>query len=205
MIINMTTLAGRKTPYIDQTLESLFQSDGRGIALNLTVGSFDLSGVEKYRQRANVVAWDWEAQEQTKGTSMRRHCTINAVRAIEYGDDDHCLCCEDDIVFDKSWFKQLMLTVAEIERKEYVLNLGQQCSQSPGKRYAIHERPNLVGAQGIFYPSKEVRKAVAEYIRRHLTKGTNDHLIGKYARQHSVMYDTTPILVEHIGQVSCFH
>ena len=205
MIINMTTFAGRKTPYLDQTLESLLQSDGRDIPLNLIVGSFDLSDVEKYRQRANIVVWDWEAKEQTEGTSMRRHCTINAVRAIEYGDDYYCLCCEDDIVFDQSWFKQLMLTVAEIERKDYVLNLGQQCSQSPGKRYAIHERPNLVGAQGIFYPSKEVRKAVAGYIRRNLTKGTNDHLIGKYARQHSVMYDTTPVLVEHIGQVSCFH
>jgi hypothetical protein len=136
---------------------------------------------------------------------MRRRCTINAVRAIEFGDDDYCLCCEDDIIFDKTWFNQLMLIVAEIERKDYVLNLGQQCNPSPDERYVIHERPNLVGAQAIFYPSKAVRKAVADYIRHNLTKGTNDHLIGKYARQYSVLYDAIPVLVEHIGQVSCFH
>ncbi len=201
----MTTLAGRKTPYLDQTLESLFHSDGRDLALNLIVGSFDLSGVEKYRQRANIVAWDWDAQAQTEGTTMRRRCTINAVRALNYGEDDHCLCCEDDILFDQTWFNQLMLTVAEIERKDYVLNLGQNCGQSPDKRYAIHERRNLVGAQAIFYPSKEVRKAVAEYVRQNLTKGTNDHLIGKYANRHSALYNTTPVLVEHIGEVSCFH
>jgi len=201
----MTTPAGRKTPYIDQTLESLFQSDGRDIPLNLIVGSFDLSGVEKYRQRANIVAWDWDAQQQTEGTTMRRRCTINAVRAIDYGEDEHCLCCEDDILFDKTWFHQLMLTVAEIDRKDYVLNLGQNCGQSPTKRYAVHEQRNLVGAQGIFYPSKEIRKAVAEYIRLNLTKGTNDHLIGKYAKRHSALYNTNPVLVEHIGQVSCFH
>jgi hypothetical protein len=55
MIINMTTFAGRQKHYIDQTPESLSQSDGRDLPLNLILGSYDTSHVEKYRGAANIV------------------------------------------------------------------------------------------------------------------------------------------------------
>ena len=55
MIINMTTVASRQKHYIDRTLESLFQSDGRDIPLNLILGSSDTSHVERYRNVATLV------------------------------------------------------------------------------------------------------------------------------------------------------
>ena len=205
MIINMTTFAVRKKHYIDQTLESLFQSDGRDIPLNLIVGSSDTSHIERYRKVANIVPWDQAAQSQEIEGRLRRNCTINAIRALRYGDDDHCLCCEDDIIFDKNWFSRLMLTIAEIDRKDYVLNLGQQHDQSPDKRYATHTQPALCGAQGIFYPNKPLRDAVADYVQKKMKSGMNDILIGNYAKLYASLYNTTPPLIEHIGQVSCFH
>ena len=205
MIINMTTLASRKKHYIEQTLESLSQSDGRDIPLNLIVGSSDTSHIEQYRKVANIVAWDQAAQWQERQGQLRHNCNVNAVRALRYGDDDYCLCCEDDIIFDKHWFSQLMLTVAEIDRKEYVLNLGQECDQPTDKLYATHTQPYLCGAQGIFYPSKPLRNAVAEYLMQSIRTGTSDMLIGKYAKDYAALYNTTPVLVEHIGAVSCFH
>jgi putative nucleotidyltransferase-like protein len=204
MIINMTTFAGRKKQYIDQTLESLFQSDGRDLPLNLIVGSSDTSYIERYRKVANVVAWDQEAQWQAREGRPYHNFNLNVIRALEYGDDDYCLCCEDDISFDKHWFSRLMLTIAEIDRKEYVLNLGQRCDQPSGKRYATHADPYLCGSQAIFYPSKLVRNAVTEYLTRNIRGGICDALIGTYAKKYAALYNTTPVLVGHIGEVSCF-
>ncbi len=204
MIINMTTLASRRLHYIDLTLASLFASDGRDLPLNLVVGSRDLSHVERYRDVATIVEWDAVADAQKREGRPRHNCNVNAIRALRYGDSERCLCCEDDIVFDSNWLAQLMATVAEIDRADYVLNLGQDCDQSPDRRYATHTRPYLVGAQGIFYPTKALRSAVADYVEENIRRGMNDNLIGKYAKQHAALYNTTPVLVTHIGQVSCF-
>lgn len=205
MIINMTTFAGRSTHYIDVTLQSLAESDGRDIPLNLILGSKDTSHIEHYRGVANIVPWDEYAQWRSRGGRKRRSCSVNAIRALEYGDDDYCLCCEDDILFHKHWFSELMLTVAEIGRKDYVLNLGQRGARSPDRRYATHTGAYLCGAQGIFYPSKALRDAVAWYVERNLARGMNDTLVGQYAKEQAALYNTVPALVEHIGQVSCFH
>jgi hypothetical protein len=205
MIINMTTVASRPKHYIDRTLDSLFRSDGRDIPLNLIVGSSDTSHVEPYRNVATVVAWDAAAESQARPGNLRRNCNINAIRALQYGDDEYCLCCEDDVVFDASWFSQLMLTVAEIDRRDYVLNLGQRGDASPGRRYTTHTQAYLCGAQGIFYPSKRLRSALAKYVQENMNSGTNDHLIGVFAKRFAALYNTTPTLIDHIGQVSCFH
>src|SRR6185436_973270 len=108
-------------------------------------------------------------------------------------------------IFDPNWFSQLMLTVAEIDRRDYVLNLGQGGDRSPGKRYATHTGRYLCGAQGIFYPSKRLRNAVAQYIQENIAASMNDYLIGKFAKRFAALYNTTPTLIGHIGQVSCFH
>src|SRR5262249_15947469 len=204
MIINMTTLASRQEHYINRTLESLFRSDGRDIPLNLILGSSDTSHVERYRNVATLVAWDEEAESQARLGNLRRNCNVNAIRALRYGDDDYCLCCEDDVIFAPNWFSQLMLTVAEIDRREYVLNLGQRGNQTPGKRYATHTQPHLCGAQGIFYPSKGLRNALAKYLQETIAASTNDDWVGKLGKGFAGLYNTTPLLVGHIGQVSCF-
>lgn len=212
MIINMTTIAVRTHQYIDQTLESLFRSDGGHLRVNLILGSSDSSHVEKYRDRANIVPWDAEWEAKARPGQMRHNCNLNALRALRYGDDDHCLCCEDDIRFKEDWYSQLMLTIAEIGDHDYVLNLGQGCDQSPDKRYAVHTRKHLIGAQAIFYPNKALRAAVSDYLdsavedflNRSVLRGTNDDLIGRYAKQYAALYNTTPPLVGHIGQVSSF-
>jgi hypothetical protein len=205
MIINMTTIACRQTHYIDTTLARLFESDGRNVPVNLILGSTDTSHVEKYRDVANIVPWDEAAQAQEREGKPRHNCNLNAIRALRYGGDEHCLCCEDDILFEEDWLSQLMLTIAEIPETEYALNLGQGRDQSPDKRYAVHTRSSLCGAQAIFYPTKALRTRVAEYVELKIRNGMNDQLIGAYAKQHSVLYNTTPVLVRHIGQVSCFH
>jgi hypothetical protein len=206
MIINMTTIASRKTHYIHETLESLRQSDGRDIPINLILGSPDTSHIDRYGGTVNVVPWDQEAASQEG--RPRHNCTLNAIRALKCGPDEHCLCCEDDVTFEKDWFSQLMLTVADIEGAEYVLHLAQRCNESPRQRYAIHARTNLSGAQAIFYPTKVMRNRVAEYLENRVKQragGTNDHLIGQYAKRHAALYNTIPVLVQHIGAVSSFH
>ena len=205
MIVNMTTIASRQEHYIDRTLESLSRSDGRDIPVNLILGSHDTSHVERYKHVVNIVPWDRDAESRAREGRMRHNCNVNALRALKYGMDDHCLCCEDDILFEKDWLSQLMLTIAEIPGNEYALNLGHRRDQTPGKRYAIHTRPQLCGAQAIFYPTKPFRNRVAEYLEHNITKSTNDHLVGKYTKQHAALYSTNPVLVEHIGAVSCFH
>jgi hypothetical protein len=205
MIINMTTIALRKKHYIDETLESLLRSDGRHIPVNLILGSSDTSHVETYRKRLNLVLWDEEAEAQARAGKMRHNCNVNAIRALKYGDSDHCLCCEDDITFDENWFSQLSMTIAEIGDTDYVLNLGQGRDQSPDTRYATHAQPHLCGAQAIFYPSKALRSAVAAYLEANIAKATNDTLIGRYAKQYASLYNATPVLVRHIGHVSSFH
>jgi len=212
MIINMTTIAVRKHQYLDQTLESLFRSDGRHVPVNLILGSSDASHVEKYRDRLNIVPWTAEDEARAKPGQMRHNCNVNALRALRYGDDEQCLCCEDDIRFKPDWFSQLMLTIAEIGERDYVLNLGQGSDPSPGRRYAVHPRPSLVGAQAIYYPNGAVRRAVADYLEEAVAaslagrpfRGTNDHLIGRWAKEYAALYNTTPMLVGHIGQVSSF-
>jgi hypothetical protein len=67
-----------------------------------------------------------------------------------------------------------------------------------------HKQPYLCGAQGIFYPSKRLRNAIANYIEQNVTGGMNDALVGDFAKRFAALYNTTPALVGHIGQVSCF-
>jgi len=133
MIINMTTYAARKTHYIDKTFDYLYKSDGRDIPVNLILGSYDTSHIDKYRGLVNLVPWDESAQRDTIGGSLRRSCSVNAVRALRYGDDEFCLCCEDDIGFKPDWYSQLKLTIEQIEQKEYILNLGQPSDHSSDK------------------------------------------------------------------------
>ena len=201
----MTTFAGRRKHYVHETLESLFESDGRDIPLNLIVGSRDTGHIERYRKVANIVPWNLAALWQARESNLRHSCNLNAIRALKYGDDDYCLCCEDDIRFDPQWFSQLMLTIAEIDRKDYILSLAHRRDQSPDKRYATHTQLYLCGAQAIFYPSKQLRNAVADYVEQNIKRGMNDALIGTYAREYAALYNTTPPLVGHIGQISCFH
>lgn len=205
MIINMTTFAGRQKHYIHRTLESLSRSDGRHVPVNLILGSNDTSHVEQYRGSVNIVPWDREAQSLAREGKLRHNCNVNALRALRYGDDDHCLCCEDDIVFDECWLDQLSRTIEQIDRKDYVLNLGHGSrEQEPGKRYAVHSQPFLCGGQGIFYPSKALRSSVADYLQQNIYKGLNDALIGRYAKQYAALYNTVPRLIGHIGGTSSF-
>jgi len=204
MIINMTTIAVRQKMYIDRTLESLLRSDGAHLPVNLILGSSDTSHVEKYRGRFNIVVWDADAEAQARAGRMRHNCNVNAIRSLRYGDDEYCLCCEDDINFVENWYTQLRLTIAEIEDEDYVLNLGHGHDQSPDKRYATHTQQHLCGAQGIFYPSKALRDVVATYLEANIYASTNDDLVGMYAKQHAALYNTTPPLVHHIGQTSSF-
>jgi hypothetical protein len=205
MIINMTTIACRQKHYIHRTLDSLAQSDGAHLPVNLILGSLDTSHVERYAGVLNFVLWDEAAQAQERSGRMRHNCNVNAARALRYGDDEQCLCCEDDIVFKrKDWLAELMATVAEIPETEFVLNLGQGGPQSPGKRYAPFTRSYLCGSQAIFYPTLAVRRGAAEYIEQNMRAGMNDALIGKYAKQYFVLYNTAPKLVGHIGNTSSF-
>jgi hypothetical protein len=209
MIINMTTIAIRPVQYIGETLESLFESDGRDVPVNLILGSADTSHIEPYRKLvANLVIWDQEARFLSREANPRRNCSVNALRALRYGDDDFCLTCEDDIGFAKNWLSELTATVAQIDRKDYALNLGQTSVNtsdlSPDKRYLPHFGQYLCGAQGIFYPNKAFRHRVADYLQNKLSSGLNDMLVGKYAKEHAALFCTTPPLVFHKGQVSSF-
>jgi hypothetical protein len=204
MIINMTTFAGRQKHYLDRTLESLFNSEGGDLQVNLMMGSYDTSHVEKYREVKNigVVEWDEAAQLRAREGNLRRNCSVNAFRALRYGDSDLCLCCEDDIHFLPNWYSELRATIADIPGDNYLLNLGQGSDLLPVKRYTLHTDAYLCGAQAIFYPNKAIRKAVAKYLLANLRAALSDDLIGRYAKKFAALYNTTPALVWHIGQVS---
>jgi hypothetical protein len=205
MIINMTTFAKRKEHYIDKTLSYLHNSDGRDIPVNLILGSFDISHVEKYRGVVNLVLWDDAAQARSIPGDLRRNCSLNAVRALKYGDDDQCLCCEDDVGFEPDWYNQLKLTIEQIEEKEYILSLSQECDKSPDKRYVTHTKAALVGAQGIYYPDKRLRNSIAQFVYQNIRRGTNDNLVGEFGKKYAKLYAATPKLVWHLGQISSFH
>lgn len=202
MIVNMITIASRRTNYLDRTLDSFFASDGKDLRLNIIVGSSDTSHVEKYRNMANIVPWDEASESQSKPGNKHLGCTLNTLRALRYGTDDYCLTCEDDILFSKDWFGQLMATIAEIERPQYILNLGQGGDQPVTGRYWEHSNSYLCGSQGIFYPSKPLRQRVAEFVRYNINGGTVDNLVGQYGKRYAALYNTYPMLVSHIGQVS---
>ena len=205
MIINLITFAVRQIHYIDQTMESLAQSDGRDLPINLIVGSYDTSHIEKYRGVANIVPWDQASEWQSRPGNPRHNCNVNEIRALRYGDDDQCVVCEDDIIFEKDWLSQLKATIEQIDHKDYVLNLGQDGDQSPDKRFGEHTASYLCGTQAIFYPTKELRTAVADYSMENIRSATIDQLIGRWAKKYSKLYNTTPVLVAHVGTVSCFH
>lgn len=200
----MTTIASRRRQYLDRTLDSLFASDGRDLTINLILGSPDTSHVERYRDVVHLVIWDADAQARARPDQLRHNCTVNALRALRYGADEECLCCEDDIKFAPDWLSRLRMTIAEIPHDDYVLNLGQGGSPPSDKRYATHTRPYLCGAQAIYYPTKAFRERVADYVEENIRRGMNDELIGRFAKEHAALYNTIPPLVVHIGQVSTF-
>jgi hypothetical protein len=205
MIINMITFAGRRVHYVDTTLDHLHRSDGRDIPVNLILGSHDTSHVEKHRGVENLVLWDETVEGDSIPGDVRRGCSLSTIRALRYGDDEHCLCCEDDIAFKPDWYTQLKLTIEQIEEREYILSLGQGSEPTSDKRYATHTKPQLVGSQAIFYPGKRLRKSVAQFVQRNMVRGTTDNLIGEYGKKFAKLYNTVPTLIRHIGQTSCAH
>jgi len=209
--INMTTFAGRRTQYVDRTLESLFKSDWSKTkgTLNLILESEDDSHVAAYANHPSVriVPWDIETNP-----SLRLNCTLNKIRALRWGDAEEGLTCEDDIDFFSDWVERLELAKAELADEKYVLSLfaaKPQLAAAPAlegktrvKRYPI-EVPQ--GAQALYYPTKATRLKVANYLTANLRKGCGDDLIGRWANAHAALYATSTILVSHIGGTSCFH
>jgi hypothetical protein len=211
MQINITTFAGRKRHYIHETLQSLFCSDWRdaNVPVNLIMGSGDETHVQEYVAHPSIRIVPWDAMSLP---NLRQNCTLNKIRALQFGDDDETLICEDDILFLPTWLSSLKLATAELGDAEYVLSLFagkelvEQASLVEGKSLIKHyPTPPLQGAQAIYYPTKTLRAKVAAFLRDNLRRSSGDHLIGRYARTQAVLYITRELLVDHIGAISCFH
>lgn len=211
MQINITTFAGRKHQYIDETLQSLFRSDWRDAdgPVNLIVGSEDEAYLQEYVGHPSIRIVPWDA---VSVPNLRLNCTVNKIRALQFGDGDETLICEDDIIFLPNWLSSLRQATAELGEAEYVLSLFagtpdiERASLVEGKSLVKHyPTPPLQGAQALFYPSKTLRNKVAEFLKENLRRSSGDHLIGRYARTRAALYITREILVDHIGAISCFH
>jgi hypothetical protein len=153
------------------------------------------------------VSWDAETN-----SNLRWNCTLNKIRALRHGEDGPTLVCEDDIIFPPRWLSELQRAVAEIEDDRYVLSLhaAQDLLKSaallPGKQWVKeYPTPALQGAQALYYPNRETRLAVAEYLRANLTEACGDDLIGRYARSYAQLYATKDPVVRNVGAISCFH
>jgi len=112
MQINMTTFAARKQQYVHDTLRSLFESDWRASnsPVNLIVGSKDESHLEYVgHPMIRIVPRDAETVP-----SMRLNCTINKIRALQCGDDEETITCQDDVLFLPDWLSSLRLAKAEL-------------------------------------------------------------------------------------------
>lgn len=210
MQLNMTTYAGRKHQYIDDTFRTLLQSDWRnsGIKLNLILGSEDDSHVRKIAEHpmVNVVPWDLEPDP-----FLRWNCTLNKIRALRFGDDEQTLICEDDVSFALDWVAVLREAAAELGDEPCVLSLfaaKRELAKEPlldGKRWIKrYPGPTLQGAQALYYPSRAVRLEAAAYLARNLRTACGDDLIGRYAQSTNALYATNELIVDHIGQISCF-
>ena len=210
MQINITTFAGRKHHYIQQTLQSLFSSNGLDthLPVNLIVGSEDESHLQEYATQpaVRIISWDIETN-----SNLRWNCTLNKIRALRYGDGEPTLVCEDDILFKPHWLAALAAATASISDEEYIMSLYTdptviaRAPAAPGTRF-VKRYPtfDLVGAQALFYPTKALRSKVADYLQKNLIRATGDNLIGQYARAHAELYATEDPLVENIGWISCF-
>ena len=210
MQINMTTFAARRRHYLHQTLQSLFASDWAetNASLNLIMGSSDHSHLGDYAHHPaiRIVPWDIASLP-----NLRSNCTLNKIRALRWGDDDTLLICEDDILFRPNWLAALKPAIEEMGTADYVLSLiaGKKVLERSRfvkgklwvKRYPTF---TLTGAQALFYPSKAIRRRVADYLEQHMGRGCGDHLIGQYARSYAALYATKEMLVKHAGGVSCF-
>ena len=211
MQINMTTFARRKTQYVDETFRTLFESGwpDSGIRLNLILGSDDDSHVRKFADHplVHIVPWDIEPDP-----NRRWNCTLNKIRALRWGEDESTLICEDDVSFTVDWLSAVREAVAELGDERYVLSLfaaQDQLEREPlleGKCW-IKRYPGkaLQGAQALYYPSRAIRLEAADYLSQNLRRACGDDLIGRYARSANALYVTREVIVDHVGQVSCFH
>jgi len=211
MQINMTTFAGRKVQYVDETFQTLLESgwSDSGIRLNLILGSDDDSHVRKFADHplVHIVPWDIEPDP-----NRRWNCTLNKIRALRWGEDETTLICEDDVVFRVDWLSAVREAVAELGDERYVLSLfaaSELLEREPlldGKCW-IKRYPGkaLQGAQALYYPSRAIRLEAADYLSENLRRACGDDLIGRYARSANALYVTREVIVDHVGQVSCFH
>jgi hypothetical protein len=210
MQLNMTTFAARPVHYIDQALESLFTTAPRDVDLsvNLILGSEDRSHIRNYLNHPaiRIVPWDSETNP-----SLRLNCTLNKIRALRHGEEGPAVVCEDDILFIPDWFPMLIDAAHEMGDEEYILSLSvsrptaTEIRPLPG-RHLVKRYPNFVlqGAQALYYPTRDLRNKVADYLTTNLKRGCGDDLIGRYARSHAALYATTYQLISHIGAISCF-
>ena len=210
MQINMMTFAGRTRHYLHETLRSLFSSDWRetNLPVNLIMGSADESHLREWATHPAVRIVPWNVQTNE---SLRLNCTLNKIRALRCGEGEPTLVCEDDILFNPDWLSALKLATAEMGDEEYILSLLAAEPELEKARFVVGKRlvkryPTYIlqGAQALFYPTKELRNKVADFLEENLTRSQGDELIGRYARAHSALYATKEILVEHIGGISCF-
>jgi hypothetical protein len=211
MQINMTTFAARREMYIDETIESLFASEWMetGSTLSLIMGSEDESHVERYRDHPSVRIVPWNLETNP---NMRWNCTLNKIRALNWGEDGPMVICEDDIVFEYRWLTSLKRAAAELGDEEYVLSLFADkhlLAKSPlvdGKTLIrVYPTFALQGAQALYYPTRAMRARVKSYLTVNMKKGCGDDLIGRCAQAEGALYSTATTLVGNIGGVSCFH
>ena len=211
MQINMTTFAGRKIQYVQHTIDSLLDSEWVDThdKLNLIVGSPDQSHIEEWEGHPSINIVPWEGESNP---NLRWNCTLNKIRALRYGEDREMLIVEDDVVFPQRWLTDLREILSDVDVKDYVLSLSvEERALMRGrfvkgkkwiKRYPL---PSLQGAQAIYYPNKDIRLRIADYLNNNLTKACGDELIGRYALINATLYASEHSIVENIGSVSCFH
>jgi hypothetical protein len=211
MQINMTTFGGRQIHYVQHTIDSLLDSEwvDTHSMLNLIVGSPEEAHIEEWigHPSINIVHWDVESNP-----NLRWNCTLNKIRALQYGDEAEMLICEDDIIFPQKWLTELRETISDIDVKDYVLSLFVEDRALMKARFVKGKKwikrypfPSMQGAQAVYYPSKALRLNVAEYLRKNITKACGDELIGRYALINAALYASEHCLVGNIGSVSCFH
>lgn len=200
MRINLITLNRHPNNYINNTIESLKQSDWSEFryCVTLCAGSDDISHIQN--SEFDILPW----REETPKEKRVGFC-LNYVRALRHGFGDVVI-LEDDILLCPKWMEELHKAIAEINLDRYVLalyspiNLSNECFDR-GKHYRSYFAPSFFGTQAMYYP-ESVRYEIADFIYANRYRKPGDLLISEWANTNNCLYALQGSVAQHMGKIS---
>jgi len=221
--LNVAVMSSPRQPsYLDQTLRSLFASDGAAeLQVRVVVDGADpvYTGDWKNHASVDVEVLSVELNQELQKLSVDRRISETCFRCLRAAPPGDLLLCQDDVEFAPHWLQATRDSSKEAAARlegrffdgaplagRYVLALyTTKALRSTDRPLALYKPAEFYGNQALFIPATIMAELTPYFEQSRHTGLMDDMIVKQFLVQRSVvLHAVNPNVVQHIG-THCTH